>query len=106
MTDTPKLWRDMTPQEKGQLFLAHHERKEIEVWLVDEWCRLLTLAARQPGSTVNWLDNIAYRIKPEPKKDTVPIYVNYGRLSGFLRIGTVEFIDGKPDPSSIKMEEL
>jgi hypothetical protein len=28
-SDTPKLWRDMTPEEKGALLLAHHEGKVI-----------------------------------------------------------------------------
>jgi len=29
-TPTPKLWRDMTPEEKGALMLAAHEGKVIE----------------------------------------------------------------------------
>jgi hypothetical protein len=58
-TDTPKLWRDMTDAEKGELLLAHHEGKEIEcnidngVWFY---------------SDPQWNAAHAYRIKPKAPK--------------------------------------
>jgi hypothetical protein len=58
MTD-PKKWRDMTPEEKGSLLLAHHEGKEIQIWCVDEWA-----TSRDPS----WAGHCAYRVKPpEPR---------------------------------------
>jgi hypothetical protein len=39
--DKPKIWRDMTPEEKGALLLGWHEGKVIEAFGVsypDMWC--------------------------------------------------------------------
>ena len=55
----PKLWCDMTPEEKGALLLAHHEGKAIEDLCLGQW---------GVSTPVCFLDNVAYRIKPEPKK--------------------------------------
>ena len=58
---TPKLWRDMTPEEKGALLLTYHEGKVIE-WHhkeKDGWVPL-----RRPS----WLPGVAYRIKPTRTK--------------------------------------
>ena len=103
--DTPTLWRDMTPEEKGALLLARHEGKVIEnTWNSGKsWCR----------DDPYWSDDYAYRIKPEPKVETVKL-----RAGGDLKIWgtwtdlddthsiTFNLIDGKPDPASIKMEEI
>ncbi len=63
MTDTPKLWRDMTPEEKGALLLAHHEGRGIEIATRDHkaWY----------DANPTWQENFAYRVKPEPKVETV-----------------------------------
>lgn len=108
--DKPKIWRDMTPEEKGALLLAEHEGKIIEAWGLsypDMW----------HADYHAWEDNCAYRIKPEPKRERV---VLVGRMDTpdswafFIsevdpfdshRI-TFDTIDGKPDPSSIKIEEV
>lgn len=106
--DTPTLWRDMTPEEKGALLLAHHEGKAIEAWQKDSKDWYLA----EPS----WLDWYAYRVKTEPKVETVTMYTgvfNSGyEASPVLdhstdthRI-TFSLIDGKPDSSSIRMEEL
>lgn len=64
--DTPKLWRDMTPEEKGALLLAHHEGKVLEVayhgtpWLTK--------------TVDHWHDHAVYRVRPEPKGGTVILY--------------------------------
>lgn len=102
--DTPKLWRDMTPEEKGALLLAHHKGKVIEFLLDHEdgsqrW-HVASFRSTQP--------NVAYRIRPEPKRETVTLYAGE-RESAFpflSRIGTIALIDGKPDPTSIRMEPL
>jgi len=116
MTDTPKLWADMTPQEKGALLLADQEGKAIEVFggaYPYRWYEDYPV----------WDDDAAYRIKPEPKRETMtarlcidanctslhmrPDYYRgeYGD-DNFYFILTLDIIDGKPDPSSIKIEEL
>jgi hypothetical protein len=116
MTDTPKLWRDMTPEEKGALLLAHHEGQYIQsfgVFVPDMWW----------GDLPEWEDKVAYRIKPEPKRETVTarlcidadgtsLYMETSypdRQSGeedFNFILTFDTLDGKVDPASIKIEEL
>ena len=114
MTDTPKLWRDMTPEEKGALLLAHHEGKVIEYY--DHGVGWVT---ERPI----WDDYCAYRIKPEPKRETVEVKLcitscgksfhmephflrgHYGDDDFYFTL-TFDTIDGKPDPASIKIEKL
>jgi len=111
-TDTPKLWRDMTPEEKGALLLAHHEGKAIECLdpaLGNGW-----LAILEPEFDS---DCLAYRIRPEPKRETVTLYGNTDG-STWLNFGqrnvvkfdthriTFDLIDGIPDTTSIRMETL
>lgn len=61
-----KLWKDMTPEEKGALLLAYHEGKVIEhtIWSSKEWFE----AKKGVHSPLSWHDDLAYRVKPEPKK--------------------------------------
>lgn len=102
---TPTIWRDMTPEEKGALLLAHHEGKVIEHYgkTHGKWF------TSQPV----WNFNLAYRIKPQPKVDVVTIYGNKNQWEADTvqspadthRI-TFNTIDGKPDPASIKMTAL
>jgi hypothetical protein len=96
--DKPKIWLDMTPEEKGALLLAEHEGKAIEVFGLaypDEWHEDYPV----------WEDNCAYRIKPKPKRRTAEIWVGaYEGLDNTHKI-TFDVIDGKPDPSSIKIED-
>ena len=88
-SDTPKLWRDMTPEEKGALLLAHHEKKGIDFWNDGEW----------DDSSPAWHPDNAYRIRPEPKVEAVA-FEHAGCRFTFSRI------DGDPDCDSVKMEEL
>ena len=90
--DTPKLWRDMTDAEKGALLLAHHEGRTIERW-VDESLGWKIVPPQ-------WRHEHAYRVRPEPKRETVTLY------AGDTIIGTIDMIDGKPDPDSIRMEQV
>jgi hypothetical protein len=104
MTDTPKLWKDMTPEEKGALLLAHHEGKVIEASdSKSNW---------HPVKKATWFEDLAYRIKPEPQRETVVLYwkAGMGAFSSWARPHsthriTFDAIDGKPEPSSIKIEE-
>lgn len=106
--DTPKLWRDMTPEEKGALLLAHHEGKVIQCFGVDLW---------HDEEWPFWHPEAAYRIRPEqsvePKRETVEIRGHVGLGWSSLDFDdddthriTFDLIDGKPDPASIKLEAL
>ncbi len=102
--DTPKLWRDMTDAEKGALLLAAHEGKVIEWSYGLPWVTARTTAT---GHIPMWSDTCAYRIRPEPKVETVaiePWEIATDVASGY-RI-TFNTIHCKPDPASIKMEAL
>ena len=99
-TPKPKIWRDMTPEEKGALLLAAHEGKEVQChYGVEGWCR---------RSFEVFAVGNAYRIKPEPKIETVTMSGDDIRLGGFIKGHRITFItrDGKPDCASIKMDEL
>lgn len=90
---TPKYWRDMTPEEKGALLLAHHEGKEIEVYdTEDGWVE----------AHHGWFPHEAYRVRPEPKREieNVTIVNADGMAIGH---GTVVTYNGKPDLNSLKI---
>lgn len=98
-SEKPKLWRDMTDAEKGALLLAHlNNKKCLQVWRGNEWVDC--------GNST-WKPDIAYRVRPEPKIETVaiePWEIATDVASGH-RI-TFNTINGKPDCASIKMEAL
>ena len=93
-----KTWGEMTDAEKGALLLAAHEGKEIEYFNVyEKW------QACQSGSRVPFNDKrTAYRVKPEPKRETVKLYA--GKNKPRIPIGTIELEDGKPVPGSEKYD--
>lgn len=102
----PKMWKDMTPEEKGALLLAAHEGKAIEVYCWDHdgawWNNKPTLV---------WSPDRAYRIKPEPVRETVTLYGagkkwRHVPVAGQKHLITFDTIDGKPDVNSVKMEEI
>lgn len=103
--DKPKTWGEMTNAEKGALLLARQEGKEIERWVCDEWISV----------TPAWLDRVSYRIKPEPKRETVTLECGCNDNHGWTgnpknrnathRI-TFTTTDGTPDLDSVKMEAL
>lgn len=107
--DTPKLWRDMTPEEKGALLLAHHEGKAIECigGGIDFYMDC------DPA----WLNDWSYRVKPEPLRETIKILTDgtAAELCDFFRLPevsnpthciTFNTLDGIPDCASVKMEKL
>jgi len=73
--DTPKLWLDMTAEEKGALLLAHQEGKVIEWYCFDMW---LT------DGSIEWKDCIAYRVKPKPKVEVVALGGGYTKGMGWV----------------------
>ena len=107
MTDNPKTWGEMTPEEKGALLLAHYEGKSIHVYVPgDSWI---------PVPKPAWHDLYAYRVKPEPKRETVrlsgQVYLDGQWAFGTEDKGdthriTFDTIDGEPDCSSIRMEKF
>ena len=103
-----KLWKDMSPEEKGALLLAHHEGKTIEVWVVDhDWSGWVK------RSFHTWAEGNAYRVKPKPYRKQVSLYfgeLKEGALISRVRTDThritFDLIDGKPDCGSVKMEKI
>lgn len=95
-SDTPKLWRDMTPEEKGALLLAMHDGKKVEVYEDGKWLKK-TLMTFTSGN--------AYRVKPKPKMEIENVkIINADGVT--IGTGTVTTTNGKPDCTSIKMEKL
>ena len=108
MNEEPKLWKNMTPEEKGALLLAHYEKRVIEYFSEcdEEWVVCLP----------RWMDHTAYRVRPEPKVEAVKLGGGYTKGMGFVfcsihpsdvthRI-TFNLVDGIPDCSSIKMGKM
>lgn len=63
----PKIWKDMNREEKGELLLAYHEGKTIQVNLHggNQWFIQRQMIFR---------DDHAYRVKPEPKVETITLF--------------------------------
>ena len=100
----PKLWGQMSPEERGALLLARHEGKGIQCFS--------SVSAKWLETGPSWYPQLAYRVKPEPRVETVTLLGSTGRnfttnYSPFdtHRI-TFKTVDGEPDLSSIKMEKL
>lgn len=109
-----KLWKDMTPEEKGALLLASHEGETLQYWKrgTGGWEDCLSVVIH---------NNEFYRVKPKP---VVKEVVFYGMASkhqeeglnpfpiGFTRVSTdthkitFNLVDGDPDCNSIKMVAL
>ena len=102
--DEPRPWKDLTPEEKGALLLAHHEGKDIQMYTSDHWYTVYPL----------WEDSTVYRIKPEPMQETVQVVLYgcaisaWGKEEEFedTHCITFDLVDGEPDCGSIKMEKL
>jgi len=108
MTDDPKLWRDMSPEEKGALLLAHHEGKVIEFCRPRGTpdCPAHSWRAQRPI----WTGGLAYRVRPE--RETVKLYGSEGGAWSYERVYfdtlciTYDLVDGEPDCASIRMEKI
>lgn len=77
-SDTPKLWRDMTPEEKGALLLADHEGRQIDMWFARRgaWVDSISFSA---------YDDIAYRVHPEPEPEPTPMVVPWEALADWVQ---------------------
>ena len=97
-SDTPKLWHDMTPEEKGALLLAAHEGRTVQLWHVrGGWVDSVEFGA---------VDFIAYRVKPDDVRETVTLFWKRSDTGYNHEIGTIDLINGEPDPASIRMDRL
>ena len=101
---TPKTWGEMTDEEKSALLLADYQGKTIEFingYDVKDWKKAVP----------KWADFCSYRVKPEPKRETVYCWWNGHNVHNKNHTDrthriTFDLIDGKPDCASIRMEEL
>ena len=108
MTDKPKTWGEMTDAEKGALLLADHDGKEIEVWLhYDRW--------EKKHNGGRYIKRRAYRVSPEPVRETVTMYgslgdglmlLNRGRVGSDTHTLTYDIVDGEIDCASVRMERI
>ena len=106
-TQEPKLWKDMTPEEKGALLLARVEGAKIQCKAYgSDWMD-------KDFSNNKFNSDFAYRVKPEPHRKQVALYfgeLREGALLSRVRTDThritFDLVDGKPDCNSIKMESL
>lgn len=104
-------WSEISDQEKGEMLLAHHNGKEIEMYNFGEWVTV------EP----QWVSNRAYRIKKEPVVKQVTlygeiesppeyqhptIYLGKEKMGRDTHTITYNVIDGKIDCSSVVMKEL
>ena len=113
-TPKPKIWRDMTPEEKGSLLLAPYEGKVIEYYTsrTNIWHKWNSYIFDDNGCVV-FTNNVAYRIKSEPKVETVTMGGFEWNCEWHFRTNkdarqeyriTFNLIDGKPDCESVKMD--
>jgi hypothetical protein len=88
-TPKPRTWGELTDAEKGALLLAMHEGKVIQCyqWSSEDW----------QGGEWRFHEDSAYRIKPESVRETVDVTANGAT------IGTIETLDGIPQPDTIKL---
>ena len=109
-----KLWKDMTPCEKGALLLAYQEGKTIEYhYLTDKnWVE----SRKGAGSNLGWLDDYYYRVQRVPVVTEVVMIGGFdhrdswgfdeGQLNPDTHKITFNLVDGEPDCNSIKMVKL
>lgn len=101
-TQPVKMWKDLSPEEKGALLLAHHEGRTIQYSDYGEpW--------RQTKSP-NWWPTCWYRVKPEPKVEKKRFPYSQAmddRCDLYQATHTISFniVDGEVDCSSVKMEK-
>jgi hypothetical protein len=98
-TTTQKLWRDLTPEEKGALLLAYHEGKPLEMAH-----RFYMGWQDAPAKGLKWDDLVHYRIRPpEPERRTRLLYVAHDCPPYLKEIGDIDMVDGIPDAASVKI---
>lgn len=106
-SDTPKTWGGMTDAEKGALLLAELRGETIESShnRGKKW-------KDKPNKL--WHERHSYRIKSEPKRETVAFRGHIDAGIFFRGINSVkpqvrisfDMIDGEPDTDTIRMERI
>jgi len=93
-SDAPKMWRDMTPEEKGAFWTRVYHGGVVEWYDPDdlEW-------KEDDSFEPDYFDKAAYRTRPEPKRETVTVFGEVGywvkaMLPGATRSLTLPLIDG------------
>lgn len=105
-SDSPKTWGDMTDAEKGAMLLAWQRGGQLQYWDEDngQW----ESTDIEPVE----FEADAYRIKPEPKRETVTSWWgDWGFTLGNKSCRDTHRItftttNGEPDLDSIKMERI
>ena len=105
-----KLWKDMTPEEKGALLLASHEGKTLQYWKRGSggWEDCLSVVIHESEY---------YRVKPAPVITEVVMHGckddgvwSFDSLTGQAKWDThkitFNLVDGVVDVFSVRMEEL
>jgi hypothetical protein len=88
-----KPWRDMTPEEKAAIWLGFYQGKQVQfctpgfAWFDDD-----DFDPDHPAHV-----DTAWRIKPEPVRETVAIWSDGDGNQAWL-----DLIDGKPDRDSLR----
>jgi hypothetical protein len=101
--DTLKIWCDMTPEEKSAIWLGFYQGKQVQYCKPGlKWTKDTDFDPDNPGHDID----LAYRIKPEPVRETTNITIWCDEYDYQLGRGTIDLIDGKPDPDSIRMKPL
>jgi hypothetical protein len=67
-TESPKLWCDMTPEEKGALWVKVYSGGVVE------WSRDAIEWDKDPNFTPDFNDDLYYRIRTEPKREMLTLY--------------------------------
>jgi hypothetical protein len=100
-------WSDLTPEQKGALLLAHHQREKIEY-------RYSTNGNWHVVTRPMWAPEAFYRVKPHvPIRETKTIYggKEHWNFDGYqstydTHIIIFDMIDGEPDCSSVRMVKM
>ncbi len=104
-TDEPRPWGELTDAEEvGRIVIAHRkDRYNVQVLSEDgEWLK----------GPVSLHSHLCYRLAPEPVVETVTLYgsanIGFGsdECADCTSRITFDVIDGVPDVSSVKMEEI
>lgn len=103
-----KMWKDLSPEEKGALLLARQEGKTIQYESPSYENRWLDL--HEPI----WTPTGSYRVKPEKKVVTKRLHLKRHQnevfsftMSGYsTHIISFNTVDGEVDCSSVKMEKV
>ena len=93
----PTPFGGLSDEKKGALLLARYEGKVIE-------CYRGSFGWYITGSSHKFSNSLAYRVKPETIVKTVALCYRHDTGTVKNKIGTIQLVNGVPDPASIKMD--